>query len=150
MFARPVAEVASLRGKAHRFDSLPLKPGDNPLPGLTGNLFDVRAEAEVGDSGVLAFNIAGTPVVYDGVKKALACGDVQGPLPPEGNIVRLRILVDRGSIEVFGNDGRVAISRKFTPNGDKSASLPALSVSSNGPQVKIRSLQVDELESAWK
>ena len=123
LMARPVAELNSLRGKTHRFDGLALKPGDNPLPGLTGSLFEVRAEAEVGGSGVFALNIAGTPVVYDAIKKTLACGDVTAPLAPKGQVVRLRILIDRGSIEVFGNDGRVAISRAFDPGGDKPSLL---------------------------
>jgi len=105
MLARPAAELASLRGKTHQFDGLALKPGDHPLPGLTGDLFDVRAEAEVGDKGAFALNIAGTPVVYDAIKKTLACGDVTAPLAPAGQVVRLRILIDRGSIEVFGNGG---------------------------------------------
>ncbi len=148
MFARPVAELNSLRGKTHRFDGLALKPGDNPLPGLTGSLFEVRAEADVGDSRVFALNIAGTPVVYDAIKKTLACGEIAAPLAPDGQVVRLRILIDRGSIEVFGNDGRVAISCAFTPISDKPS--VSLTLPSSGHPVKIRSLQVDELESAWK
>jgi len=148
MLARPVAELTLLRGKTHRFDGPALKPGDHPLPGLTGNLFEVRAEAEVGDRGVFALNIAGTPVVYDAIRKTLACGDVTAPLAPEGQVVRLRILIDRGSIEVFGNDGQVAISRAFAPSGDKPALT--LTLPASGRPVKIRSLQVDELGSAWK
>jgi fructan beta-fructosidase len=148
MLARPAAELILLRGKTHKFDGLALNPGDHPLPGLTGNLFEVRAEAEVGDRGVFTLNIAGTPVAYDAIKKTLACGDVTAPLAPEGQVVRLRILVDRGSIEVFGNDGRVAISRAFAPSGDKPSLT--LTLPASGHPVRFRSLQVNELESAWK
>lgn len=144
----PVAELALLRGKTHRFDGLALKPGDHPLPALAGSGFEVRAEAEVGDTGVFGLNIAGTRIGYDAVKKSLACGDVTAPLAPEGQVVRLRILVDRGSIEVFGNDGRVAISHAFAPSADR-PSLTLILPASDHP-VKIRSLQVDELTSAWK
>jgi len=148
MLARPVAELALLRGKTHRFDSLALTSGDHPLPGLAGSLFEVRAEAEVGESGVFGLNIAGTRIDYDAVKKSLACGDVTAPLAPEGQVVRLRILVDRGSIEVFGNDGQVAISHARAPGTDRPSLTLTLPASEH--PVKIRSLQVDELKSAWK
>ena len=38
-----------------------------------------------------------------------------GPARPGAGKVSLQILVDRGSIEVFGNDGRVAISHGVIP-----------------------------------
>jgi fructan beta-fructosidase len=136
-----------LRGKSHQFDGLAVTPGDHPFPGLTGNLLEVRAEAEVGDRGVFALNIADTPVVYDAIKRTLTCGDVTAPLAPEGQVVRLRILIDRGSIEVFGNDGRIAISRTLGPDNAKPGL--SLTVPTVGPAVKFTSIRVHELGSAW-
>jgi fructan beta-fructosidase len=148
MLARPVAELAVLRAKTHRFDGQAINPRDHLNFDPTVSQFDVRAEVEVGADGGFALNIAGTPVVYDAIKKTLACGDVIAPLAPEGKFVRLRILVDRGSLEIFGNDGQVAISRAFAPIA-VSPSL-ALTLTPSVRPVKIRSFQVDELESAWK
>ena len=60
-----------------------------------------------------------------------------GPAGPGGVAsFELRILLDRGSIEVFGNDGRVAISRVLAPSGERpglSLTLPA-----SGPPVVVQ------------
>ena len=68
-------------------------------------------------------DLRGTPLVYDAAKQELVCKDVRAPLRPQNGRVRLRVLLDRGSIEVFGNDGRVAMSvARFPEHGiDRSA-----------------------------
>jgi fructan beta-fructosidase len=148
LFARPVAELASLRGKEHVFDGLDLQGGEKPLSGPTGDLLEINAEAEVGNQGVFAMNVRGTSVGYDASKKLLTCGDLSAPLTPEGFMVRLHVLLDRGSIEVFGNDGRVAISRVVARSSERpglSLSLPAAR-----PPIRFRSIKVYELGSIWK
>ena len=87
-------------------------------------------------------------MVFDSAKKSLVCGDFSPPLAPDGKVVRLRALLDRGSIEVFGNDGRVAISRVVDPKAlrpDLSLTVPA-----GRPPIKFRSIRVHELGSAWE
>ena len=124
MFARPVAELAELRGKAHLVDLAKLDRGGPVNVDVAGDLFEVDAEVEAGESGVFAFLLRGISVGYDAQKKTLVCGDVSAPSATNGASIRLRILVDRGSIEVFGNNGRVAISRAIAPGGDR----PGLSI----------------------
>ena len=145
LLARPVAELASLRGKSHSWHDLTVKPGENPLAGLKGDLFEIRAEVEVGTSGTLTLNVRGVPLVYDGRQGRLTCGDQSAPLAAEEGVVRLHALVDRGSVEVFGNGGRVAISSAIhPPEGNRS-----LGLSTSGATTRVRSLQVDELKSSW-
>ena len=55
------------------------------------------------------------------------------------------IVVDRGSIEVFGNGGRVALSAGFRP-AEAEGSLAAFS---RGGPTRLRALEVFELKSAW-
>jgi len=52
--------------------------------------------------------VRGVPIRHAAGK--LSCGNKSAPLSPEGGRIKLRILADRGSLEVFANDGRVAIS----------------------------------------
>jgi fructan beta-fructosidase len=148
MLARPVAELASLRRKEHVFDRLDVHSGENLLVGPEGDLLEINTEIDVGDKGVFTLNVRGFPVKYNASKKTLDCGDLSAPLAPEGSVVRLRILLDRASIEVFGNDGRVAVSRGLAPGSIK-AGL-ALSVSGPSPPIKIRSLRVHEIRSVFK
>ena len=66
-------------------------------------------------------------------------------MEPSDGRIRLAILLDRTSIEVFGNDGRVPMTTCFLPKPDKSVEAFA-----RGGAAKIVSLQVYELQSAWK
>ncbi|HEX8199764.1 MAG TPA: glycoside hydrolase family 32 protein [Isosphaeraceae bacterium] len=143
--AEPVAELASVRGRRHHWQDRTIRPGENLLAGLAGDLVEVVAELDLGDAEAVGFTLRGVPVTYDGAKKTIACGSVTAPLRPRDGAVRLRILVDRGSIEVFGNDGRVALSAGVTPpDADHSLGLFA-----RGGAARVRSLEVFELSSAW-
>ncbi len=116
LFAEPVRELESLRSKAHAWHDLALKPGgENPLAGLSGELFDIALEFEPGQAEALRLTVRGVPIVYDAKARQLSCGKLEAPLASLDGRIRLRVLVDRGSIEVFGNDGRVAISLGVIP-----------------------------------
>ena len=84
------------------------------MQNLAADLLEIQLEAEVDRNAALTLAVRGVPVVVDGRKQTLSCGDAQAPLPPGGKVM-LQILVDRGSVEVFGNHGRVAISRGVIP-----------------------------------
>jgi fructan beta-fructosidase len=146
MFARPVAELSSLHGQKHSWLDVAPSSGENPLAGITGDLFEIHADAQVGSDGTLTFTARGVPIVYDAGKKTLTCGDKTAPLSPEGGKISLQILVDRGSIEVFGNNGRVAISHGVIPP----EANRAFSVFVTGGATRIQALEVYELKSVWR
>ena len=59
--------------------------------------------------------------------------------------MRLQILVDRGSIEVFAGDGRVAlVEGVLLPRGDK-----ALTLSAARGAARLMSFDLWRLESIW-
>ena len=86
------------------------------------------------------------PVVYDVKKQEISCRHVVAPLKPAAGKVRLQVLVDRGSVEIFGNDGRVALSVGVIPADDNHS----LEVFSRGGGTRLRSLEAFELKSAWE
>jgi hypothetical protein len=79
-------------------------------------LFDVRAEFDLGRADAVGLTVRGVPIVYDVEEQRLSCREVSAPLKLAGGKIRLRVLADRGSVEVFGNDGRVALSVGVTPS----------------------------------
>ena len=86
------------------------------------------------------------PVVYDVKKAELSCRDKRAPLPPVDGKFRLRMFVDRTSIDIFGNDGRLYMPMgMLLKQSDRSLGLAAA-----GGTAKILSLEVDELKSAWE
>jgi fructan beta-fructosidase len=145
LFAFPVKELDSLHERKHSFAELTLKPKDNPLVKISGELFDIRATFAVGKAKAFGFTIRGTEVVYDVEKQTLSCKGRTAPLKPVKGKIRLRLLVDRGSIEIFGNDGAMAMSIGLIPP-DKDRSLSAFS---RGGNTSVPALEVIELRSAW-
>src|SRR5262249_55967108 len=126
---------------------LALKPGDDPLNEIKGELFDIRAEVQVGSAEQVVFTVRGLPVIYDRKKGEVSCQGKTAPLKArKDDSVRLQILVDRGSIEVFGNDGQVALSvGVLVPVDNRSLSLTV-----KGGKAKVSELEVNTLRSAWK
>ena len=67
------------------------------------------------------------------------------PLKPIDGVIKLQVLVDRSSIEVFANDGAVTMASCFIPT--KQEGKPPLAMEATGATVK--SLDIWELKSCW-
>jgi fructan beta-fructosidase len=145
LFSQPVQEVEILHGDRYAWQGEALRPEENLLSGLAGDLWDIRAEVGAGSAAAFGFAIRGVPVVYDVGQNALSCQDAKAPLEPVGGTIRLQILVDRASIEVFGNDGRVALPVAVIPAQDDTA----LEIFARGGPIELRSLEVYALRGAW-
>jgi fructan beta-fructosidase len=143
---QPVAEIEKLRAKSQRFEPRTLSPGENALGGIDADLLEIRAEFEPGTATEVAFDVQGVRVAYDTAKQELVAKRFRVPLPPIGGKVRLIILADRTSLEVFGNEGAA-----YVPLGVplRDAKKP-LSLSTAGGTAKITALEVHELRSAWE
>ncbi|MCX5673194.1 MAG: glycoside hydrolase family 32 protein [Planctomycetota bacterium] len=145
LYRRPVREIETIHARKHAWSNQALKPGENPLATLAGELFEIRAEIEPGRAAEVGFTLRGEKVHYDVGKKTVACLSKTAPLPPEKGRIRLQVLLDRTSIEVFGNDGLISMPTCFLPDlANRSLGLYAV-----GGEAKIVSLEVYELKSAW-
>jgi sucrose-6-phosphate hydrolase SacC (GH32 family) len=146
MCANPVKEIEKLYKKKHSFSNENLIPGKNPLSKIKGDLFDIHAELEVGDATQVGFEIRGVPVVYDVEKKTISCKEEKAPCKPTSGKIKLRLLVDRTSIEIFINDGQYYMPMGSIPDDDNMS----LKVFAKGGKAKIISLEVNELNSIWQ
>jgi sucrose-6-phosphate hydrolase SacC (GH32 family) len=146
LFATPVRELAALRGGAAELADLELGPDRNPLAGITGDLFDIDAVFEIGRAKRIGLDLRGVPLVYDATRHELACRGKVAPLAPVGGRIRLRVLLDRGSVEVFGNEGRVAMSIGVIPE-DANRGLGLFA--EEGP-ARIVALSIFPMRSAWR
>ena len=146
MFAEPVREVELLHRRRHGFDGRSIREGENLLWDITGDLFHIVSEFELGDATELGFVIRGIPVTYSVGSQELSCGEKTAALRPiEGNI-RLELLVDRMSIEIFANDGRLYMPIGVIPPDDSRT----LEVFARGGSSTATRLEVYELKSAWE
>ena len=145
LFSEPVREVARLHRESRCWPGRSLRDGDAVPVGVKGELFDIRAELAVGAAREVGLEIRGIPVRYDVAEAALICDGRTVPLPAINGCIRLQILVDRTSIEIFGNDGQVALPLGVIVPADKHG----LSIYAVGGDAAVRSLVVHELASAW-
>jgi fructan beta-fructosidase len=144
MFANPVREIEKLHAKKHAWKDV--APPAGPLPGVDGELFHIKAEFDPRGAGEVGLDVRGVPVVYDAKKQMLTCGKASAPLKAVGGKVRLEILADRTSLEIFANDGRVYLPVGVTP----AASARGVRVITRGNPPHVTSLEIYELRSAWK
>jgi sucrose-6-phosphate hydrolase SacC (GH32 family) len=145
MFAEPIREIENLHKRQWKWRSTMLEPADNLLSGVSGELFHLRAELRIDNARETGFVIRDIPVVYDVQKQELSCQGKAALLKPSGDKIRLELLVDRTSIEIFGNGGRV-----YMPMGvilaDNSKSL---GIFTKGGNMLVESMELFELSSIW-
>ena len=147
MFAEPVREIEKLHKKQQwKWKDKILKPGDNLLSDVSGELFQIRAEMNVSDVREIGFTIRDIPVTYNVERQELSCQENKASLKPLDGKIRLELLVDRTSIEIFGNNGRV-----YMPVGVILAdNSKTLEIFTKGGNAEVKFLEVFELNSAWK
>ena len=141
----PVAEIETLQVYTHAWSNIALKPGEDLLAGLTGELFDIRAEVALNDASAVGFKIRGEDVRYDVAEKQLTFLERSGPLVQQDGKIRLHVLVDRISIEAFGNNGELSMTSYFLPELDNAD----IGIYAEGGTATLVSLKVHELKSAW-
>ena len=81
----------------------------------------------------------------DPAAQTLNCQGESAPLPPEGNVIQLRILVDRCSLEIFGNGGAVCMVIGHAPEDTNQA----LAIFARNETVKLSFLEVCEVDTIW-
>jgi len=144
LYRWPVKEIESLYKKKHEVKKMRLKPGENPLKDIKAELIDLHADIMMGSAKKVVFNLRGSAVTYDGSMLATARG--RGALKRWDGGITVRILVDRGSVEVFGNGGRLSLTNYAIHEPENLD----LSLTVEGGDAVVNKLIVNELKSAWK
>ena len=145
LFRYPVREIEKLYLKKHKWNLKKI------LPGIQFNfssfdLLDIHAVIKPDDASGFNFVIRGINIVYDTGKQEISCEGVNAPLKKEKDgSVELRILVDRVSLEIFGNRGMVSQSIYVNIAPDNKSSF----VVAKGGEIEITRLDAAELRSIY-
>jgi fructan beta-fructosidase len=147
LFAEPVKEIKELHAGRATAKGMTLKPGEDQAVAVNDELLDIDADVRPAGAEQVTFTVRGVPVVYDVKKGAVSCRGHAAPVKSQKDgTVHLRILVDRGSVEVFANGGQVALSAGvLVPVENRS-----LRLSVRGGEAKVGALTVHVLKSAWQ
>jgi fructan beta-fructosidase len=143
MAAYPVPEIEALRGQPAEMSGKPLtREAITLVP--DGEGLDLEAEFEVGAAGKIELGLANATVYYDAASGKLAVNGLDVPLAPADGTITLRILLDRGSIELFANGGQLAVSRGVTVGGAKNM------VTIKGSDAAAVSVSAWPMKSIWQ
>ena len=145
MLAEPIKEIENLHGRKHSIGTV-LLDGEKTLDDLKGELFHITAQFSPADAAEFGIVVRGTPVTYNVAKKTLSCKGKNAPLNLKDGKIKLELLIDRNSIEIFADDGRVYMPiGGILPEDNKSIKL-----FTKGGKTKVQALEVYELNSAWR
>ena len=130
-----VEQIIALRGDGQHWANERLLPGENLLADVRGQVLDIVAEFEPGTAVAFGFKVhqgatCETVIVYDVQQQQLIVnrersgvvdfhpqfsGIYSALLVPIEDRIKMRILVDQASVEVFGNNGEVTITAQVFP-----------------------------------
>jgi fructan beta-fructosidase len=145
IYANPVNEIVNLRVSTNSWPSQVMANGVNIMAGSTGEAFELGAQFSPGVSTNVTFTLGGTAVIYNCRSQQLSCEGITNGLSPINGVITLRMLVDRGMLEIFGNNGLLYMSMATTPV----AGPWPLSLVAGGNGAQLNSLSLYNLGSAW-
>ena len=154
LIRQPVPEVTSLHRKGFEVENKNLIPGlnKNILKGVKGDCLHITGTFDLKTVNSFGFMVrhsrqqAGTEIRFDATKNTLSCLGQTASLNPEDGKIKLEILLDRTSIEIFGNDGKMVMSNCFTPEPD----ADELVLYNTGGELLVEKLTVYPVESIYE
>lgn len=168
LMQQPVREIESLRGEKLELRDASVAEANRKIAaaGFAGDVLEIEAEIEVGDSEniglrllaggdeetLVGFTATPAEVYLDRTNSGLVdfhetfAGRHSARLRPEGGRLRLRILVDRSVVEVFAGGGKVAITDRVFPGPESTG----LSLYDESGSARVASLTAWKLRSAWR
>ncbi len=119
---KPLRELEQLRYNPIRLENLAVESGAvSRLQGVTGDALEIMANIRPGEAGRCGVRVLcdakdqkGIDIVVEAGRKSISLGSTSAPFElARGELIRLRIFVDRRVIEVFAND-RQALVKQHT------------------------------------
>lgn len=164
---QPIEELQQLRESPVSLDGRTVDPGTTPLgdEGISGRTLELVAEFEPGDAETVGLNVRvgqdeHTRIGYDASSEAVfvdrteageddfhdafAARD-EAPLPLRNGRVKLHVLVDRSSVEVFANDGARVLTHRIFPD----TASDGVELFAEGGPAQLSRLDAWSLRSIW-
>ncbi len=143
--AEPVRELEKLRQAPQVAENEKIGGGRAARSAFKSALWESQLEITPEAGSEIRIELRGVTVAYDAAKQEISCLGKKAALPLVNGKIRLRLLVDRTSIDIFGNDGAVYMPMGFVPKTESHEM-----VISSGKGAVINRLENWELKSAWK
>jgi sucrose-6-phosphate hydrolase SacC (GH32 family) len=145
---QPVREIQALWHNVRHLRSITLTHQHRKFPQFMGNQLDIEVVIKPGSAKSVAMEICGQHIEFNfaarKIKALGASAAIVDSAGPESSL-RIRILVDRTSIEVFAPDNAVSLSSCYLlPTGRS-----PFTCYTRGGKATLESLMVRDVRSAW-
>ena len=107
---QPVEELSELRTETGEIVDISLNENCPKYSEVRGELLDVSLTLEFGNAKIGGLMVRGISVWYDRRTGGIFNGSYSAQIQPDMDILKLRVIVDRASVEVFADDGRVMMA----------------------------------------
>jgi Beta-fructosidases (levanase/invertase) len=114
----PIDGIKQLRYDERFWKDVTVKPDENLLEKIDGDVFEIVSEFDLGRSKEIVFDIRGEKATYNTSDQVLTFMDSKATVIPVKNKIKLRFIIDRNSVEIYANQGEVTITRLFYPDPD--------------------------------
>ena len=149
----PIKEIEKLHEKGESWENKNLIPGINKnlLHGLKGDCFHIIGTFKIKTADNLGLYLRldkeknGAEILFDSRDNTVTFMGKTVKAEPVDGILKLEVLLDRSSAEIFINDGKAVISSCIAPRED----ALGLYLNNNGGELLVEKLEVYPLKSIW-
>jgi levanase/fructan beta-fructosidase len=150
----PVKEIELLHLKGELYEDKNLIPGINKnlLHGIKGDCFHIIGNFKIKTADSFGFVVRldktnnGVEIMYTAKTKTLTCLGKSAIVEPVDGTIKLEILLDRASLEIFANDGKVAMSSAYNST-EKADGIYLFNI---GGEILVEKLEVYPLKSIYQ
>jgi fructan beta-fructosidase len=154
LIRKPVSEIEVLHDKHRSWEDKNIIPGikQNGIKNLSGDCLHLIGEFDLKTCDTFGFMVRnstkepGTEILYNVKRGVLSVLGATVPLLPIDNKIKLEILIDRTSIEVYANDGQAVVSNCFVP----APKAKDIVLFTNGGELEVVNLDIYKLKTIWE
>lgn len=141
----PVKELTALREAGETFANVLVQPGEPFFSGQEIGEADIDATIRLVDAEKVAFKIKGLALQYDATRQTMRAFGNEAKVPLADGKLRMRILVDRTSVEIFLNEGEQVFSGLFKPADE----ADLFSIEAENKPIELQQLVIYPMKSIW-
>jgi fructan beta-fructosidase len=146
VFSNPASEIKSIRAEHRVYPLKDLSTGSLWVNDIPWELYEVQVTFDFENANTISVRIRGIEISYDVKTQMLSLGKYKAKVKPEKSKLKLRALLDRCSVDLFANDGRVYLMDSAYPDNSRAA----LECYAKGGQVTAENIEFYRLKSIWK
>ena len=143
--AKPVNEINLLYNENWGISFKELKENLPIKVGILSEYYDIELHYKMLNTEKVRLDVRGIKIWYSKNYNCLFCGTHTVPLTLSNDLLDLRILVDKASIEIYADQGTVMIALGVILEEEKQSVV----LSNKGGSGLIKNMNVRSLKSAW-